>query len=87
MYNTSEPVSSSKLPQLFSLEGRTAIVTGAADAGIGFSIAQALAEAGANVAIIYNSNKKAIEGAKEIERTCKVQCGCILQSSHTMTFC
>ncbi|OBT54688.1 hypothetical protein VE04_04920 [Pseudogymnoascus sp. 24MN13] len=42
--------------------------------GTGFAIGRALAEAGANVAIIYNSNKKAIEGAKEIEQTYGVQC-------------
>ncbi|KFZ23970.1 hypothetical protein V502_01553 [Pseudogymnoascus sp. VKM F-4520 (FW-2644)] len=74
MDNASEPARSSRMPDLFSLKGRTAIVSGAAAAGIGFAIAQALAEAGANVAIIYNSNKKAIEGAKEIEQTYGVQC-------------
>ncbi|RDW92487.1 putative sorbitol utilization protein SOU2 [Coleophoma crateriformis] len=59
---------------LFSLKGKTAIVTGVAASGLGFSIAQVLAEAGANVAIMYNSNKSAIEAAESIERTCNVKC-------------
>jgi sorbose reductase len=58
---------------LFSLKGRTAIVSGAG-AGIGLEVAHALAEAGANVAIWYNSNKKAIEKAKEIEEKYGVKC-------------
>lgn len=58
---------------LFSLKGRTAIVSGAG-AGIGLAVTQALAEAGADVAILYNSNRKALEAAKEIEQTYGVQC-------------
>lgn len=38
------------------------------------AVAQALAEAGANVAIWYNSNKKAIEEAANIEKTYGVKC-------------
>ncbi|GAE00245.1 sorbitol utilization protein SOU2 [Paecilomyces variotii No. 5] len=59
---------------LFSLQGRTAIVSGVAKAGLGFSIVHVLAEAGANVAILYNRNKEAIEGAEIIRRTYGVQC-------------
>ncbi|CZR66274.1 probable sorbitol utilization protein SOU2 [Phialocephala subalpina] len=59
---------------LFSLKDKTAIVTGAAASGIGYAIVEILAEAGANVAIIYNSNKMAIEGAKNIEKTYGVKC-------------
>ena len=70
--NTVAPKSDRVLP-LFSLKGRTAIVSGAG-AGIGLSVAQGLAEAGANVAIWYNSNKKAVDRAKEIEETYGVQC-------------
>ena len=70
--NTVAPRESRVLP-LFSLKGRTAIVSGAG-AGIGLAVANALAEAGANVAIWYNSNKKAIERAKEIEQTYNVNC-------------
>ena len=72
--NTIAPKPGHILP-LFSLKGRTAIVTGAA-AGIGISVAEALAEAGANVALWYNSNPKALEEAERIEREYKVQCMC-----------
>lgn len=58
---------------LFSLKGRTAIVTGAS-AGIGLAAAQAYAEAGANVAITYNSSKKAERSAAEIAKTYGVKC-------------
>jgi sorbose reductase len=58
---------------LFSLKGRTAIVSGAG-AGIGLAVAQALAEAGANVAIWYNSNKQAVTEAGNIEKTYGVKC-------------
>jgi len=58
---------------LFSNKGKTAIVSGAG-AGIGLAVAQALAESGANVAIWYNSNKKALERAKDIETEYGVKC-------------
>lgn len=71
-YNTTAPSATRVLP-LFSLSGKTAIVSGAG-AGIGLAVAEALAEAGANVAIWYNSNKKALDRAAEIERTYGVKC-------------
>lgn len=58
---------------LFSLKGKTAIISGAG-AGIGLAVAQAYAEAGANVAIWYNSNKAAIDRANEIEEKYNVKC-------------
>lgn len=70
--NTVAPTETRVFP-LFSLKGRTAIISGAG-AGIGLAVAHALAEAGANVAIWYNSNKKAIEEAKKIEKTYGVKC-------------
>lgn len=70
--NTVAPKADRVLP-LFSLQGRTAIISGAG-AGIGLAVAQALAEAGANVAIWYNSNKKALDRAREIEQTFGVRC-------------
>lgn len=70
--NTTYP-SDAKVFPLFSLKGKTAIVSGAG-AGIGLAVAQALAEAGANVAIWYNSNKKAIERAEDIEKEYGVKC-------------
>lgn len=38
----------------FCLDGKVVVVNGAAD-GIGLAVAQAMAEAGANVALWYNS--------------------------------
>lgn len=63
----------SSVMKMFSLKGKTAIVTGAG-AGIGLSVAHALAEAGANIAIWYNSNKKALDEAAKIEQIYGVQC-------------
>lgn len=59
--------------QRFSLRGKTAIVTGAA-AGIGWAVAQALAEMGANIAIWYNTNKKGPMRAEEIQTRYGVKC-------------
>jgi len=70
--NTTAPKETKIMP-LFSLKGRTAIVSGAG-AGIGLAVARGLAEAGANVAIWYNSNKKAITRAEEIEKDFGVKC-------------
>jgi sorbose reductase len=77
--NTAAPTSDRVLP-LFSLAGRTAIVSGAG-AGIGLAVAHALAEAGANVAIWYNSNKKAIAEADNIEKVYGVKCRAITSAS------
>lgn len=57
----------------FSLHGKTAIVTGAA-AGIGWSVAQALAEMGANVVLWYNKNNIGPSRAAEIEQKYGVKC-------------
>ncbi|KAL3463489.1 hypothetical protein BJX64DRAFT_276387 [Aspergillus heterothallicus] len=59
--------------QMFSLRGKTAIVTGAAS-GIGLSVAQGLAEAGADVALWYNTNNAAVQEAADIEKVYGVQC-------------
>lgn len=72
-HNAMEAPKSDRVMPLFSLKGKTAIVSGAG-AGIGLAVAQAFAEAGANVAIWYNSNKKAIDRAKELEQTYGVMC-------------
>ncbi|CAI7565485.1 unnamed protein product [Penicillium pancosmium] len=48
-----------------SLKGKTVVVNGAAD-GIGLAVAEAMAEAGANVAFWYNSNDAAIKKAQEL---------------------
>ena len=70
--NTIAPKEEKVLP-LFSNKGKTAIVSGAG-AGIGLAVAQALAESGANVAIWYHSNKKALQRAEEIEKEYDVKC-------------
>lgn len=70
--NTQPPQSDSVL-SFFNLKHKTAIVTGAT-AGIGYQVARALAEAGANVAIWYNSSKTADEKAKEIATKYGVKC-------------
>lgn len=70
--NTAAPTPD-KLFDLLSLKGRTAIVSGGG-AGIGYAVAQGLAEAGANVAIWYNSNSSAPEKAKKIEEDYGVKC-------------
>jgi sorbose reductase len=73
VHNNTEAPRPGSVLQLFSLKGRTAIVSGAA-AGIGLVIAETFAEAGANVAIWYNSNKIAVERAAEIEKNYGVKC-------------
>ncbi|EEQ89142.1 L-xylulose reductase [Blastomyces dermatitidis] len=71
--NTRPSSSNRGIMSLFSLKGKTAIVTGAG-AGIGLAVAHALAEAGANVAIWYNSNKAALDRAAEVQKKYGVQC-------------
>lgn len=60
------------LMSMFSLKGKTAIISGAG-AGIGLAVAHGLAEAGANVALWYNSNPKCEERAVEIAQQYGVQ--------------
>ncbi|KAH0436542.1 short chain dehydrogenase reductase family protein [Colletotrichum camelliae] len=51
----------------FSLKGKVAAVTGGAR-GIGLEIVRGLAEAGADVALIYATNKQAEETASQIAK-------------------
>lgn len=71
-YNT-EPPKAKRIFPLFSLKGKTAIISGAG-AGIGLAVARGFAEAGANVIIWFHSNKKAYDRAKEIEDEFDVKC-------------
>ncbi|CZT25503.1 probable nadp-dependent mannitol dehydrogenase [Ramularia collo-cygni] len=48
------------------MDGKVVAITGGAD-GIGFAVAEAVAEAGANVALWYNSNSAAIARSKDLE--------------------
>ncbi|GMM37446.1 hypothetical protein DASC09_047710 [Saccharomycopsis crataegensis] len=50
---------------LFSLKGKFASVTGSSS-GIGFAVAEAFAQAGADVAIWYNSNPTALKKADDL---------------------
>ncbi|KAL4939160.1 hypothetical protein BDV06DRAFT_41897 [Aspergillus oleicola] len=70
-YNTEAPAHRG-LMSMFSLRGKTAIVTGAG-AGIGLAVANGLAEAGANVALWYKTNTDAPERAQEIAAKYGVQ--------------
>lgn len=65
-----------RIPSLFSLSGKTAIVSGGSS-GIGLAIVEILAEAGANVAILYHNNNAAVDSAKTVEKRYKVKCRCI----------
>lgn len=72
VHNNTTPPAHPSLFSLFSLKGKTAIISGAA-AGIGLAVAEGLAEAGANVALWYNSNPKCSERAAEIASKYGVQ--------------
>jgi len=56
--------------ELFSLQGKTAIVTGSTQ-GIGFGVAEALASAGANVVINGREKEKTKKAAEELEKKLK----------------
>ncbi|OJJ83229.1 uncharacterized protein ASPGLDRAFT_48626 [Aspergillus glaucus CBS 516.65] len=51
-----------------SLQGKTIVITGAAD-GIGYAVAEVMAEAGGDVALWYNSNDAAVAKAKYLGET------------------
>lgn len=68
-----KPDISYSVKDLFSLKGKTAIITGGGS-GIGLAVSQAYAEAGANVVMIYNSSPSAIERAKETAEEYGVKC-------------
>lgn len=70
--NTTAPADNGVM-SLFSLKGKTAIISGAGG-GIGLAAAKAFAEAGANVAIWYNTNEEAIERAAGIEKAFNIKC-------------
>lgn len=81
--NNTLPPADNGIMSLFSLKGKTAIISGAGG-GIGFAAARAFAEAGANVAIWYNRNSEAIEKAATIEKSFKVKCTAVrLRVSNT----
>ncbi|MEO6453057.1 MAG: 3-oxoacyl-ACP reductase family protein [Ginsengibacter sp.] len=58
---------------LFKLHGRTALITGG-NRGLGFAMAKALAEAGANISIAARDDKASVESAEIIKSTYGVDC-------------
>ena len=56
----------------FNMKGKVVVVTGAS-AGIGFAATEAVAEAGADVALWYNTNDIAIQKAQELAQRCGVK--------------
>lgn len=50
-----------------SMKNKVVVVNGASE-GIGFAVAEAMAEAGANVGLWYNSNDKAIQRGEELAK-------------------
>ena len=77
-HNTTSPPTTTRVFQLFSLRGKTAVVSGASS-GIGLAAAQAFAEAGANVVIWYKSRREMAEqAAREIEEEFGVKCTSLL---------
>ncbi|KAI1153540.1 putative short-chain dehydrogenase [Nemania diffusa] len=59
------PDTSANILEQFRMTGKVVVVTGAAD-GIGYAVAEAMAEANANVALWYNSNDAAIAKADRL---------------------
>ncbi|CEJ94080.1 Putative Short-chain dehydrogenase [[Torrubiella] hemipterigena] len=57
------PNTPSNVLEQLRMNGKVVVVTGGAD-GIGFAVAEAMAEAGGDVALLYNSNDKAIVRAQ-----------------------
>ncbi|KAI0116329.1 putative short-chain dehydrogenase [Nemania sp. FL0031] len=59
------PDTSPNVLEQFRMTGKVVVVTGAAD-GIGYAVAEAMAEANANVALWYNSNNAAVAKADKL---------------------
>ncbi|KAN0061042.1 hypothetical protein ACQY0O_006777 [Thecaphora frezii] len=56
----------------FKMRGKVVAITGASE-GIGFAVAEAMAEAGAEVALWYNSNDVAVQKAAELAKAHNVR--------------
>ncbi|KAL3471384.1 hypothetical protein BJX99DRAFT_237505 [Aspergillus californicus] len=62
------PNTPSNVLEQFKMTGKVVVVTGAAD-GIGYAVAEAMAEAGGSVAMWYNSNDAAVSKAEALAKT------------------
>lgn len=78
-HNNTKSKRSTNVRPMFSLESKTAIVSGAG-AGIGLAVAQVLADHGANVAIWYHSINSAIARTQDIESKYRTKCTITLTS-------
>lgn len=84
-HGNTEPPAEKGVMALLSLKGRTAIVSGAGR-GIGYAVAEGLAEAGADVAIWFNGNQKAIDRAADLRKKYGVKCKATPHPSHVPGF-
>ncbi|KAG9197860.1 hypothetical protein G6514_000801 [Epicoccum nigrum] len=66
------PAGPSNVIEQFSMKGKVIVVTGAAE-GIGGAVADAMAEAGGNVALWYNSNPEAEKRAERLAKEYNVK--------------
>ncbi|GKT72776.1 L-xylulose reductase [Colletotrichum tofieldiae] len=66
------PNTPSNVLEQLRVTDKVIVVTGAAD-GIGFAVSEAMAEAGGNVALWYNSNDAAVQKAKDLASTHNVK--------------
>ncbi|PSK60240.1 hypothetical protein B9Z65_1138 [Elsinoe australis] len=62
------PDTPTNVMEQFNMKGRVVVVNGASD-GIGYSVVEGMAEAGADVALLYNSNDSAISKASTLAST------------------
>ncbi|CAK7235646.1 Sorbose reductase sou1 [Sporothrix bragantina] len=72
IHNTTRNADGGSFLKRLSLSNKTAIISGSGG-GIGFSVATAYAELGANIAIWYHSNAKAVEKAEELAKQFNVK--------------
>lgn len=66
------PVLPDSVFKMFDMSGKVVIITGGAG-GIGYQVARALAEAGADVALWYNQSKQAESLAATLEKEYNVK--------------
>ena len=67
------PNTAGNVLEQFRMTGRLVTITGASD-GIGFAVAEAMAEAGANLALWYNTNDAAIKKGAELASRHNIEC-------------